>query len=72
MLFDDLWLQPNSEKNFELDLNEKNFNKHSKLDEKPKLKEINFQTKDKIDGKDIIKKNNWSWSINSEKGVIIK
>ena len=72
ILYDDLWLQPNSEKKFELDLNEENFNKHSKLDGKLKLKKINFQTKDKMDGKDLIKKSNWTWSLYSTKGVIIK
>ena len=72
MVFDDLWLQPNSEEKFELNLNEKNFNKHSKLDGKIKLQKINFQTKDIMDGKDLIRKSNWSWSINSTKGVLIK
>ena len=72
IVFDDLWLQPKSEKIFELDLNEKNFSKHSKFDGKLKLKEINFQAKDKMDGDDLIKKGNWSWGITSEKGVIIK
>ena len=71
-MFDDLWLQPNFEKIFELDLNEKNFSKHSKFYGKLKLKEINFQGKDKMDGDDLIKKGNWSWGITSEKGVIIK